>query len=499
MKEALLESELKYRELVDNSPDAIAIDIDGKIVYVNNECSRLMAASCTEELIGKSVISFVHVDYQEFVVEKMRISANGGTILPLVEEKFIRLDGSIVDVEVKAFPVKFGNQIATQLIVRDISERKLAEETLRSSQQLIEGIINTIPVRIFWKDRNSVYLGCNKIFANDAGFSDPKDLIGKDDFHMGWRDQAELYRSGDRQVMESGNPILLNEEPQTTPEGNTIILLTNKIPLKNSKGEINGILGTSMDITERIAVVQEIKHKNEQLLILNAEKDKFFSIIAHDLRSPFNSFLGLTEIMAEELPGLTMAQVQDLAISMKKSATNLFSLLENLLKWSLMQRGLISYTPEIVQLKTMADECLTSLLDPAKNKKIELIIDIPEGLAVFADQNMIQTIIRNLVSNALKFTSKGGRLSLSARILNDKSVEISVKDSGIGMSQPMVENLFRIDVKTNRTGTNGEPSSGLGLLLCKDFIEKHGGKLWVESEEGVGSNFIFTIPVISML
>lgn len=158
-----------------------------------------------------------------------------------------------------------------------------------------------------------------------------------------------------------------------------------------------------------------------------------------------------------------------------------------------MQRGLISFTPEVVQLKTMADECLTSLLNPANNKEIEIIIDIPEGLAVFADQNMIQTIIRNLVSNALKFTSKGGKISLSARISNDKSVEISVTDTGIGMSQFMVENLFRIDVKTNRMGNNGEPSSGLGLLLCKDFIEKHGGKLWVESEEGVGSNFVFTV------
>jgi len=135
---------------------------------------------------------------------------------------------------------KFGKVMID--VHEDITERKQAEEALRASKQLIEGIINSIPVRIFWKDRNSVYLGCNKIFANDAGFSDPKDLIGKDDFQMGWRDQAELYRNGDRQVMESGNSILLNEEPQTTPEGNTIILLTNKIPLINPMGEIYGIL-----------------------------------------------------------------------------------------------------------------------------------------------------------------------------------------------------------------------------------------------------------------
>ena len=132
-----------------------------------------------------------------------------------------------------------------------MGERKQAEEALRASQQIIEGIINAIPVRVFWKDKNLVYLGCNAAFARDAGFADPKDIIGKDDYQMGWRDQAELYRDDDRQVIESGCSKLLIEEPQTTPEGNTITLLTSKVPLRNSKGEISGVLGTYMDITER--------------------------------------------------------------------------------------------------------------------------------------------------------------------------------------------------------------------------------------------------------
>jgi PAS domain S-box-containing protein len=130
-------------------------------------------------------------------------------------------------------------------------ERKRAEEALRASQQIIEGIINAIPVRVFWKDKNLVYLGCNAVFARDAGFADPKDIIGKDDYQMGWRDQADLYRGDDRQVIESGCSKLFIEEPQTTPEGNTITLLSSKLPLRSSKGEISGILGTYMDITER--------------------------------------------------------------------------------------------------------------------------------------------------------------------------------------------------------------------------------------------------------
>jgi signal transduction histidine kinase len=349
-------------------------------------------------------------------------------------------------------------------------------------------------VRIFWKDQDLIYLGCNTIFAQDAGFSDPMDIIGKDDFQMGWRDQAELYRSGDRQVIESGDPILLNEEPQTTPEGNTIILLTNKMPLRNSMGEIYGILGTSMNVTDLIAAVQEIKLKNEELQKLNAEKDKFFSIIAHDLRSPFSGLLGLTQIMAEELPDLTMAEIQNIAVRMRNSATNLFSLLENLLLWARMRQGLIPFNPEIIQLHKIALESIAMMVEPANIKGIEIVNDIPIDLNVFADSNALQNIIRNLVSNAVKFTPIGGKISLSAKATADKSIEISIKDSGIGLSNAMIENLFRLDVQTYRKGTEGESSSGLGLLLCKEFIEKHGGKIWVESEEGKGSTFHFVIP-----
>ena len=248
-----------------------------------------------------------------------------------------------------------------------------------------------------------------------------------------------------------------------------------------------GYIGSCYDITEN-------KNNELKLIELNATKDKFFSIIAHDLRSPFNGFLGMTQIMTEELPSLTMAQVQKLATSMKKSATNLFSLLNNLLEWSQIQQGAIPINPEVIQLGVVVAGSIEMIQELAKNKGIEISTDIADGLEVFADQNMLQTVIRNLVSNAVKFTRKGGNVSISAKTTGDKNVEISVQDTGIGMSPEIVENLFRIDVKTNRKGTDGEPSAGLGLLLCKEFIEKHAGKIWVESEEGIGSTFYFTLP-----
>ena len=245
---------------------------------------------------------------------------------------------------------------------------------------------------------------------------------------------------------------------------------------------------------ERIAAEEEIKHQNDELHKHIATKDKFFSIIAHDLRSPFNGFLGLTQIMAEELPSLTMAEIKEIAVGLRDSATNLFRLLENLLSWSRIQQGLIPFNPRVVLLFPVVEESLEMLYESAKQKQIELTYDIPNDLSVFADSNLVQTVIRNLVSNAIKFTPKGGTVKVSAKVKLDKCVEISIKDSGIGIPEQMIGNLFQLDSKAGRKGTAGELSTGLGLLLCKEFVAMHGGTIRVKSEEGNGSEFTLTIP-----
>jgi Signal transduction histidine kinase len=245
--------------------------------------------------------------------------------------------------------------------------------------------------------------------------------------------------------------------------------------------------------SEELKVTAEnLEQTNIELINLNATKDKFFSIIAHDLRSPFNNFLGLTEIMAEELPNLTMDKLQEITASMRNSAINLFRLLENLLQWARMQKGSFSYNKEILELFPIVDESAAVIQETAKNKDIVLSVDIPENLKVFADRNVIQMVVRNLLSNALKFTKEGGKVSISAKAV-ENIVNVSVKDSGIGMSKNLIDYLFRLDVTTNRKGTNGEPSTGLGLIICKELIEKQGGKLWVESKEGIGSVFHFSM------
>jgi PAS domain S-box-containing protein len=247
------------------------------------------------------------------------------------------------------------------------------------------------------------------------------------------------------------------------------------------------------DITERKKAEEEISLKNDQLVRLNGEKDKFFSIIAHDMRSPFSGFLGLTEIMAEDLQKLTMEEIQHIAVSMKNSASNLFRLLENLLEWARMQQGLIPFDPQFIPLGSVVEHSIALMVEPAKNKGIEIECQIPAGMTIFADENMLNTVLRNLISNAIKFTRENGIIVVLARE-SDNNIEISVRDNGIGMSQDTIDHLFRLDVQTSRKGTNNEPSSGLGLLLCNEFIEKHNGTIRIRSQENVGTIFYFTLP-----
>ena len=238
----------------------------------------------------------------------------------------------------------------------------------------------------------------------------------------------------------------------------------------------------------------ELREQGIALTNLNATKDKFFSIIAHDLRAPFNGFLGLTQIMAEQLNSLPINQVQSIAASMRISATNLFNLLNNLLEWAQMQQGAILYKPIPIAVLPFVTEALKPALNTANRKGVSIGFSIPEYLTVFADYNMLASTIGNIVSNAVKFTPSEGTVSISAKPIEADMVEFAVKDTGIGMDNETLADMFKIDVSISRKVTDGEPSTGLGLLLCKDFIEKHGGRIWAESEEGKGSTFRFTLP-----
>jgi CheY-like chemotaxis protein/two-component sensor histidine kinase len=202
--------------------------------------------------------------------------------------------------------------------------------------------------------------------------------------------------------------------------------------------------------------------------------------------------------MADESTGLSTEEQKEFIFELSKSSRNIFNLLENLLEWALIQQGNIVFKPEQIDLTELLNECTKTLHDSIQKKNLHLTMDLAADLKFYIDANMLQTVIRNLVSNAIKFTQEGGDIAISAGYTENKNLVIVVKDSGIGMNHKIKTDLFQLNKDTGRPGTDGEQSTGLGLILCKEFIEKHGGEVWVESEEGVGSSFYITIPDHSM-
>ncbi|MCK5169521.1 MAG: hypothetical protein KAQ75_06560, partial [Bacteroidales bacterium] len=227
----------------------------------------------------------------------------------------------------------------------------------------------------------------------------------------------------------------------------------------------------------------------------NKTKDKFFSIIAHDLKNPFNTLIGYSDVLKSDFREYGQDEIYQQLNIIYDTSVNGYNLLENLLKWSQSQTDKIVFEPVKVNLHEIIQICVDDVENQSQFKDIDVINDVPRNYHIVADENLLKTIIRNLISNAVKFTSRNGMVSISSD-KDDKITEISVKDTGIGLSESELKNIFKIDKIYSKPGTNNEKGSGLGLILCREFVEKHGGKIWVESELEIGSVFKFTIPKI---
>jgi len=308
---------------------------------------------------------------------------------------------------------------------------------------------------------------------------------------------AEYY-GGNRSHM-----VTTHELQQRCKDGSLIWVEFTTMFKIDKEEKITDIIGITRDINHRKQSEIEIHQKNNELSLINAEKDRFFSIIAHDLRSPFASLVSLAEMMADATAPLSSEEYQTFSRSLYKTASSTYSLLENLLEWSMLQRGATVFNPGPINLKEFFDNCDETIIELAHKKSVNL--EIPQNIdfEIFADNNMLHTIMRNLISNAIKFTPTGGSISITIEKTSEGETLFTIHDNGIGMDQEIVSNLFKVDKNVSRPGTNGEPSTGLGLILCKEFVEKHGGKIWAKSNtnanlqrdrRGKGSTFFFTIP-----
>lgn len=254
-------------------------------------------------------------------------------------------------------------------------------------------------------------------------------------------------------------------------------------------------LVAAVDITDRVEAEEALKQSETRLRELNATKDKFFSLIAHDLKGPFNSMLGLSELLYKEYDQFEENEIKEFINQIHSSSTNSLKLLDNLLQWAKSQTGLLVVLCEQLDIANLVLETIGSLKPAAGKKNIVIHSSVPQGSVAIADCYMVRTILKNLLHNAIKFTNKGGEIEIKARVLKDELL-ISVADNGVGIQSADREKLFRVDQRFRILGTENEPGVGLGLILCKEFVEKNGGKIWIESEFGKGSKVHFTLPTI---
>lgn len=492
-QEMLIESERRYRTLTENSVDAIMrFDSELRHIYVN-PIVALQSGIPREVFLGKTCREMgFPLELVTLWEKTLRLVFETG-ITKRIE--FMLPNGVWIDQVCIPEHDENNNVVAVISSSRDISERKKAEEALKESETLFSTFMENLPVAIYIKDMYGRNIYFNKYLNDFLGIIKPENKFNNE---LVPENVATRVSDDDKKALEKGLHEL--EETMKDCAGNYRTFATIKFPIKVSENNLM-LGGISVDITALKNNEAEIQYQNAELIELNNSKDKFFSIIAHDLKSPLAGFLGLTKLMAEDIHGFSTEEKQEVLTSMNESATNLYKLLENLLEWAKMQRGLTEFKPEILQLASIAEQILSIQTVIAKAKKIALVNNIPEDVRVTADISMLNSIFRNIISNAIKFTPTGGivEIGVSSKWRGaemDTSLEttIYVKDSGIGMDSFMIDLLFKLDKNVSRLGTNNEPSTGLGLLLCKEFIEKHGGNIWVESEVDKGTTFCFTLP-----
>ena len=492
------QSEARYGSMIANISDVIGImGADGLMKYKSANIEKYFGW-LPEERIGASGFSTIHPDDIEQVQRVFYSLLGEDNSVKTLEFRYECKDGSYKPIELTAANL-LNDPIINGVLLnyRDITHRKAIERERLKAETTIRTLslaINQSPVTVFITDLAGNIESVNPRFTEVTGYS-REEVIGQN---------PRIFKAGDRpdfDYKELWNTILSGRNWYGTfhnRKKNGELYWESSVisPVKDNIGTITHFLAVKEDITSRLKSEQEIKLQNNELVRLNAEKDKFFSIIAHDLRGPLGGFMGLTEMMADESIEFTETEKKEMTLELSRSARNTFNLLENLLEWSQMDRGLTEFKPQKLELNAMVTECRNIVAQSARKKRIELIVAISNEPEVVADKNMIQTIIRNLLSNAIKFTPQGGHVTISSRPAENNRMVISVKDTGIGMSEKMKNDLFRIDTNIKRPGTEGEMSTGLGLLLCKEFVEKLGGEIWVESTPNQGSVFNFTIPIV---
>jgi PAS domain S-box-containing protein len=381
-------------------------------------------------------------------------------------------------------------------IVRDITERKQAEENMRKSQEMLQLVMDNIPQSIFWKDRNSVYLGCNHNFARLAGIGSPENIFGKTDYDLPWqKENADFSRECDRQVMETDTPEYHLIEPLLLPDGKQFWLETNKIPLHDFEGNVVSILGTFEDITERKQAEEDIHNALEKEKELGELKSHFVTMTSHEFRTPLATILSSADLLQKYSYKLSEEQkfthLQQIQITVK----HMNQMLNDVLLIGKAEARKLEYNPAPLDLEQFC-HALVAEIQLTTNSPTIAFCSQGQCTNASIDEKLLRHILSNLLSNAIKYSPQGGTIHFEL-IYHQETVTFQVRDEGIGIPAVDQAQLFDTFHRASNVGTIS--GTGLGLAIVKKSVDLHGGSIIVASESGVGTTFKVRIPLTNRI
>ena len=486
-----LESE-NYKKLFENASDYIFIlSSNGTILTVN-------AAACErykipyDEFINTSIWQIDATQDKDAILREVdKLLKTGSSRFEVIHRN---RDGEHFYLDVIAQKITWNNDTAFVHICRDITIQKQLQKALNDSEIKLKKIIDQISDGILIYELDGKIIIWNSGAENITGVK-TEDALGRllydlqYDILSGKYKNKDLIRQMFDEMIKMSNPDAFNKlfENEIYVEGKGVRII-QAIVFPIELGENDRLFGSVLrDITE-------VKQIENQLRELNSTKDKIFSIIAHDLRAPFSSIIGFTDLLLQNYEKYDSDRIKKILQYINLSAKPTLDVLTNLLNWVNVQTGQLGFQPEVCSLRNLVQEVVEMMTPTAQIKNLTLSNVLGDDYIVYADMNMIKSVLQNLIVNAIKFSHPGGKVDVNAHKENT-FVEIEVTDEGVGIDENKLAALFRVDSHESTKGTMGEKGSGLGLILCKEFIDKHGGEIRVESRPGQGSRFLFTVPL----
>jgi PAS domain S-box-containing protein len=455
---------------------------NGEILSANPEACLMLGRS-EEEILALGRVGIINTEdprLRGLIEERSRNGVVRG------ELTFKRADGSLFPVDFTSSVFEFEpGDVRTVIFFRDVTERKEAEERLRISEEKYRKLFDNSLVGVFSTTLTGEILYVNKALAELLEYDDISELSLKN--------ISSIYKNSyDRERF-----IEILRRDRVIREAENTLLTANKREVNVSVSVVfngAGFDGFVVDNTQRNNLHNELKRKNIELDHLNQTKDRFFSIISHDLRTPFSPILGFSEILTDELDSLSKEEIREYALNIFKSAKNTYDLLDNLLIWANSHSGDIVLKMEMLNLKQLIDNEISIAAVTAGRKGVLIENKVDFESCVVADKNTLKTVVRNLISNAVKYSNSGEVVVVKSSI-NQGNMVVSVSDNGIGMDSDTLNALFSRRDVVSRPGTSKEAGTGLGLVLCKEFVELNNGSIWAESREGTGSKLSFSLPL----